>query len=99
MNNFQQLDSWFVSFIIGFLYYLFLNYFILFFNSRNLFIRIVLDSFYIFIVSIGIIYFYFKYNNGYIHYGYPLFYILGYYVSKKVNYRVKALKKTFFLKK
>ena len=99
MNSTMQLLSWFISFFIGFIYYFLLNFIIIRINSKNIIIKTFIDLIYIFLISFALIYTYYYFNGGYIHYGYPLFYVLGYFVSKKVNTSVKRLKKTIFLKK
>lgn len=99
MDNVTQLSSWLVSFVIGFVYYFLLNYIIIKINSKNIFIKIFLDTIYVILISLVLIYIYYWFNGGYIHYGYPIFYLLGYLAAKKVNRCVKRLKKALFLKK
>ena len=99
INNVTQLGSWLIAIIIGIIYYFVLKFIILKINSNNIFIRIFIDIFYIFISSFLIIKTYYYFNGGYIHYGYLLFFAIGYFISRKVNNSVKRLKKTIFLKK
>lgn len=99
MNNIIQLSSWIISFFVGFVYFFMLNYIIIKINSKKILIKIFLDIIYVIIASLTLMYIYYYFNGGYIHYGYPIFYIAGYFVAKKVNTCVKRLKKTFFLKK
>lgn len=99
INNYLQLSSWIISILLGFIYYYFINVIVTKLNSHNIIIKIFIDTLYILIISLLLIYIYYKFNGGYIHYGYPLFYTLGYIAAKIVNKSVNMLKKTFFLKK
>lgn len=99
INNYLQLSSWMISIIIGLVYYYLLNTVFTKVNTYNIIIKIFIDIVFVTLVSALLIFTYYKFNGGYIHYGYPLFYILGYFVAKIVNKGVNNLKKTFFLKK
>lgn len=91
-----QLFSLFISLIIGFVYYFVMKYIISKFNSCNLFLKIIIDLLYVLLLSLIIIYIYYKVNGGYIHFSYPLFYVCGYYAAFIVNKYVKIHGKTFF---
>lgn len=98
INSNLQLFSWIISLFIGFIYYFILNYIYIRLNFKNIFLKLIIDIFYIFITFVILSYIYYKINNGVIHYGYPIFYVIGYYLANRVNICVKRLKKAIFLK-
>ena len=98
INSNLQLFSWIISLFIGFIYYFILNYIYIRLNFRNIFLKLIIDISYIFITFVILSYTYYKINNGVIHYGYPIFYVIGYYLANRVNICVKRLKKAIFLK-
>lgn len=94
-----QLYSWFISLIIGAVYYYINSIFIFRFKPKLLVLRLIYYSIFVFIVSFSLIYIYYKINNGYIHYSYPIFWIIGYYISFKVKSYVNLHIFPFFSKK
>ena len=94
-----QILSWFVSLIIGSIYYFYLKFILCKINSKNIILKFSLDVIYVLFFTYVVINVYYKLNGGYIHYSYPIFYLIGYLISYKVNMNVKLLKKTIFSKK
>lgn len=84
-----QLLSFFISVCIGFMYFYFYR---IVFNrlwfKTKMFIFLK-DIIYILIVSTISIYVYYIVNNGYVHYSYVIFWVIGYMIGLKVNNYVK----------
>ena len=88
INTYLQLYSWILSFFIGIIYGFILDLFIKYTVINNVIIKVFKDVAFVFVMSILLIYIYYKFNGGYIHYGYLLFFILGYVFNNIVKNRV-----------
>lgn len=93
INNNIQLLSWFFSIIAGFVYSIFLFLFSIFIKSMSKLLKIFLSSIFVIIISTFMIYAYYKINNGFIHYSYLVFWLIGYYLFYLVKSNVKRQKK------
>lgn len=93
INNNEQLFSWIISIYIGFIYSFLLKYFYLLTRNKRKIYKILLSFIFILLVTIFIIYVYYKINGGIIHYSYILFWILGYYMFFIVKSHVNRHKK------
>ena len=85
MNNFLQFYTWVVSFGIGFVYHLAIDLYFLFVNKFSISIRLLFHILYVLIVSILVIFCYFKININMMHYSYIFFWIGGYVVLNNVK--------------
>ena len=88
-----QLYSWFVSVLIGFIYASFLNLFIRYNKRKSIPLMIIKSAIFIITCVVLLIFIYYKCNNGYIHYSFLIFWIIGFYLFLVVKSYVKRHKK------
>lgn len=99
ISPYLQLYTWFFLFIIGAAYYIVLNVFFFFSYKFKIVFRLFLYTLFVIFISSLIIILLFIFNGGIIHYTYALFFLLGYYVAKRVKVNVKRHKLSIFSKK
>lgn len=85
INIKYQIVSWFLSYIIGYIYYFLFNITL----PKNIFLKILYSFSFVIFLSLFFMYLYYKFVFGFIHYSYFVFWIIGFYSAYKLKLYVK----------